>query len=65
MRDKPESSRGEDPRTLRLAWWAAFLATLAVIGVLGIARSARALPLPVAGPVATAFAVSAPDEGNR
>lgn len=60
MRRKPDIAESGDARTFRLAWWASFLATLALIAALGIARSAQALTLPPTGTGGTAFAISPP-----
>ena len=60
MRRKPDIAESRDARTFRLAWWASFLATLALIAALGIARSAQALTLPPTGTGGTAFAISPP-----
>lgn len=60
MRRKPDIAESGDARTIRLAWWASFLATLALIAALGIARSAQALTLPPTGTGGTAFAISPP-----
>ncbi len=38
------------PASARLAWWAAFLATVALIAMLGLARSAQAFSAPTGGP---------------
>ena len=55
MRRKPGTLVDHDAHVARLAWWAAFLATLALIAVLGIARSAQAATFP-----AQSLAVSSP-----
>jgi hypothetical protein len=48
MRRKP-SVLVSDDAAIRFAWWAAFFATLTLIAVLGIAKSAQALTVPPAG----------------
>jgi hypothetical protein len=48
MRRRPPTLAPEDA-AVRFAWWAAFLATLTLIAVLGIAKSAQALTVPPAG----------------
>ena len=64
MKRKLGITDSEDPRAIRLAWWAAFLATLALIAALGFARSAQALTLPGSvGPAVLAVA-AAEDEGE-
>jgi hypothetical protein len=55
MKRKPGIGSGEDPRAIRFARWASFLATVVLIALLGIARSAQALTLPIAtGPTPSA-----------
>ncbi len=64
MRRKPGLSRPEG-HVLRIAWGASFLATLALIAILSLARSAQALTLPPAGPLlpaANAAPPAAPEE---
>ena len=46
MRRKPGTLVDHEVQLARLAWWAAFLATLALVAVLGIARSAQAATFP-------------------
>ncbi len=58
MKRKPGIGGGEDPRAIRFAWWASFLATVALIALLGIARSAQALTPPTAtGPIPSAVSL--------
>jgi hypothetical protein len=64
MRRKPGLVRPE-AHASRIAWWASFLATLALIAILGLARSAQALTLPPAGqilPGSNAATPAAPEE---
>lgn len=61
MRRRHTSVASDEAIAIRFAWWVAFLATLTVVAVLGLARSAQALTVP-ASPGAAIFAVSAPDE---
>ena len=64
MRRKPGLVRPE-AHAARIAWWASFLATLTLIAILGLARSAQALTLPPAGeilPGSNAAAPAAPEE---
>jgi hypothetical protein len=58
MRHKPGLAT-PDAHAARIAWWAAFLATVALIAILGLARSAQALTLP-AGSAAAAIAGTTP-----
>lgn len=61
MRRKFGITDSEDPRAIRLAWWASFFATVMLIALLGVARSAQALTSPgAAGP--TTSAISLPVE---
>lgn len=48
MRRRPPSITPEDA-AIRFAWWVAFLATLTLVAILGIARSAQAQSLPPTG----------------
>lgn len=45
MRRKPSAVAGHDV-TVRFAWWASFFATLTLIAILGLAKSAQALTVP-------------------
>jgi hypothetical protein len=47
MRRKPAEIRPEDAHVARLAWWGAFVLTLALIVGLGIVRKAQAAPAPL------------------
>jgi hypothetical protein len=49
MRRKSSALATDDGAAVRFAWWAAFFATLTLIAVLGIAKSAQALTVPAAG----------------
>lgn len=63
MKWKRNSAAIEEAQLIRLAWWASFFATVALIAVLGLARSAQALSVPApGGPPATASVVSDPEE---
>jgi hypothetical protein len=59
MRRKSGIGGSEGPHAIRVAWWASFLATVVLLALLGVARSAQALTPPkTAGP--TAAGVSLP-----
>jgi hypothetical protein len=62
MKRKRGSASIEEAQMIRLAWWASFIATVALIAVLGLARSAQALLLPTTGPLATSSALVPGDE---
>ena len=62
MKRKPSTANSEEAQLIRLAWWASFFATLALIAILGLARSAQALTLPTGGPLAAASAFVPPEE---
>jgi hypothetical protein len=47
MRRKPTPTLDHDAQLARFAWWAAFFATLTLIAILGLARSAQAVTIPV------------------
>lgn len=59
MAQKHEIVREHGPHAPKIAWWASFLATLALLAALGFARSAQALTVD-GGPAAVAI-VSPPD----
>ncbi|HEV7615046.1 MAG TPA: hypothetical protein VGO36_02310 [Solirubrobacterales bacterium] len=64
MRRKPTPTVDHDAQVTRFAWWISFFATLTLIAVLGLARSAQAMTLPAApAPVATAVLTAVDDEG--
>jgi hypothetical protein len=62
MRRRPASIADHDAQLVRFAWWAAFLATLSLAAILGLARSAQAMTLPVAVPAVTAAPDAFEDE---
>jgi hypothetical protein len=47
MRRKPGFAGDQEASPIRLAWLASFAATIVLIAILGMARSAQALPIPV------------------
>jgi hypothetical protein len=49
MRRRASAVATDEAAAIRFAWWAAFFATLTLIAVLGIAKSAQALTVPPAG----------------
>jgi hypothetical protein len=61
MREKPSIASEHDAQLTRLAW-SSFVATIALVAVLGMARSAQALTLPVLGPVGTGAAAPPANE---
>jgi hypothetical protein len=50
MKRKEGTPGLEESQHIRLAWWASFFATIALIAILGLARSAQAITLPAADP---------------
>jgi hypothetical protein len=63
MQRKSSAAAGHDAPAIRLAWCASFVATIAVMAILGLAKSAQALTVPdpaLAGSVAVL--APAPDE---
>lgn len=66
MRRKPGTLPDPESHTIRLAWWASFFATIAVIAILGAVRSAQASIVPGGGPIGAlaplAFASTEEDE---
>lgn len=49
MRRRVTAASADEANAIRFAWWAAFFATLTLIAVLGIAKSAQALTVPPTG----------------
>ena len=47
MKRKPGFATDQEASPIRLAWLASFFATIALIAILGMARSAQALPVPI------------------
>ena len=67
MRRRVTAATNDEATAVRFAWWAAFSATLTLIAVLGIAKSAQALTVPSTGfpgPIA-ALAASPADEESE
>jgi hypothetical protein len=65
MRRKPSIAGSHDAHAARVAWWASFFATVALISILGLARSAQALTVPdvvEVGPGAAAPAFGPEDD---
>ena len=62
MKRRRGSADPEEADLIRLAWWASFLATVALIAILGFARSAQALTLPAGDPLAAAAFLPAEEE---
>jgi hypothetical protein len=54
------ASAADGARTIRLAWLASFLATLALVGILAMARSAQALTVPEHSSAAAHAATASP-----
>lgn len=63
MRRRAITATSDEAAAIRFAWWAAFFATLTLIVVLGIAKSAQALTVPPAG-TPTVAAPSSPADGE-
>ncbi len=57
MRRRVSAAATDEATAIRFAWWAAFFATLTLVVVLGIAKSAQALTVP---PTGTPGTVAAP-----
>lgn len=65
MPRKPAVATDHEAATIRIAWWASFLATLVLIALLSTAKAAQALSLSPAngiGPTAALVAVADEDE---
>ena len=55
MERKPDTAEVEEAQALRFAWWASFIVTVALIALIGLARSAQATTLPASNPALAAF----------
>jgi hypothetical protein len=62
MRRKHSAVSSDEVAAVRFAWWAAFFATLTLVAVLGLAKSAQALTVPAAGGPGIAVAAPSDDE---
>lgn len=62
MRRRVTTLAERESRTVRLAWWVSFLATLALVAILGLAHSAQAASVPIAGPLLSAVSLPTPHE---
>ncbi len=60
MRRRVTAATADEATAIRFAWWAAFFATLTLIAVLGIAKSAQAMTLPPTGTPGTVAAPAPP-----
>jgi hypothetical protein len=66
MRRRVTAVASDEAASIRFAWWVAFFATLTLIAVLGIAKSAQALTVPLAGPpVLVGAPAPPPDEESE
>jgi hypothetical protein len=57
MRRKPGALTEHESHVIRIAWWVSFLATIAIVAILGMVRSAQAATLPVGDPTGTLAAL--------
>jgi hypothetical protein len=65
MRRRATTLAERETRAVRLAWWVSFLATLTLVAILGLAHSAQAASVPIAGPLLSAVTLPTaldPDE---
>jgi hypothetical protein len=67
MRRRPTVTASPEAPAFRFAWWMSFFATIALVAVLGLARSAQAATSPVLGLPTPALAVApaSNDEDNE
>lgn len=63
MRRRPTTVDSQEAPAVRFAWWISFFATIALVAVLGLARSAQAVTLPVSGLPAPVLTAAADEEG--
>lgn len=64
MKRKRAAVNLEEAQLIRFAWWGGFSATIALIAILGLARSAQGMTLPVGEPLAAATSF-VPDEEDE
>jgi hypothetical protein len=62
MRRRASAPPSDEAIAIRFAWWAAFFATLTLVAVLGLAKSAQALNVPPGPPGTVAAPAAAPAE---
>jgi hypothetical protein len=62
MRRRVTAATSDEASAIRFAWWTAFFATLTLIAILGIAKSAQALSVPFAGPPGIVAAPAPPPD---
>jgi hypothetical protein len=62
MRRRPALSSDHDTAATRFAWGAAFFVTIALVAILGMARSAQALTLPTGASAGTAAVLPPPTD---
>lgn len=62
MKRKRSTADIEEAQLIRLAWWGAFFATIALIAILGLARSAQAMTVPAGDPLTAAATLVPEDE---
>jgi hypothetical protein len=60
MRRRTSAAPSDEAIAIRFAWWAAFFATLTLVAVLGLAKSAQALTVPAATPGTAAAPAAVP-----
>jgi hypothetical protein len=60
MRQRSATATDHETHAVRIAWWASFLVTVALVAILGLAKSAQALTVPAAGGDVTAIAAAPP-----
>jgi hypothetical protein len=65
MRRKPSAIDAHGAPDTRIAWWAAFLVTLALLAILSLARSAQAVTFPTPAGALTAALTAADEEAEE
>jgi hypothetical protein len=64
MRRRHSAHADEEAAAIRFAWWVAFFATLTLVAVLGLAKSAQALTIPASNAAAVVLAPAPPPEAE-
>jgi hypothetical protein len=62
MRRKHSAVGSDEAAAVRFAWWAAFFATLTLVAILGLAKSAQAVTVPAGGGEALSAPAFFPDD---
>lgn len=65
MKRKPSAVPTAEAHLIRFAWLASFLTTLALIAILGVVRSAEAMPMPPSAPTTSVLSSDSGEEESE